>query len=247
MFWSLGIFDLFRGGLVALLSRHLPDRFDPLLVGVGFVLVMAISYLLGSMNWAVFISHVFYHDDIRKHGSGNAGTTNMLRTYGKKAALATFLGDGLKGVLAILIACGLFGGLVWLDVVAAYLAAFCAILGHVFPCFAKFKGGKGFATFAFCALALSPALFLILAFIFITLVLGTHFVSLGSVVTALFYPILLASFTPYGANTLFALLIAALITWCHRSNIKRIRERTERKTYFFGKKERADGTEDTKK
>ena len=257
MFWVFGIYNLFENGLLNALRTALgPDEVgEAALVGCGFLAVVILSYLLGSVNWALVISKLFYQDDIRRHGSGNAGTTNVLRTYGKKAAVFTFLGDGLKGVLSVVIACAIFGfpmqggvasgGAVVYDIhyihliTAAYLAALFALLGHIFPIFAKFRGGKGFATFLFSTLALNPIIGLMLVCIFFVLVLGSHFVSLGSIVTAAFYPILLSSFdqayTKYGVGTLFAFLMAALVAWSHRTNIKRLLDHTERKTYFFKK------------
>ena len=198
------------------------------------VLVAALAaYLLGNLNGSVCVSALVAHDDVRNHGSGNAGATNITRTYGKKAGLLTFFGDGLKGVVSILIACLIFGNLLPHLVTVCYLSAFICILGHVFPCFSHFRGGKGFATTALCVLVLNPIIFAILAVIFFALVAGTRYVSLGSVVTVLFYPVLLSSFdtmfSHYGVSVLFSLLIAALVTWAHRGNLKRIREGTERK------------------
>ncbi|MBE6604292.1 MAG: glycerol-3-phosphate 1-O-acyltransferase PlsY [Ruminococcaceae bacterium] len=262
MFWMWGIYNLFKNGLLNIIrtATNPGEIGEAVLVGCGFMAVIVISYLLGSVNWALVISRVFYHDDVRDHGSGNAGTTNVLRTYGKRAAVFTFLGDGLKGVLAVLVACAIFGypmivteinGLHHYDVryvqlvTAAYLAATFAIIGHILPIFAKFRGGKGFATFLLSALVLNPGIWLILIAIFLILVLGAHFVSLGSIVTAAFYPILLSSFdsvyTQYGIATLFAFCMAALIAWSHRTNIKRLWNHTERKTYFFGQKSKDEG------
>ena len=245
--WTWGIYNLFKNGLL----RYLLATLNPnesgraALIGGAFALCIILPYLLGSINWAIVISRVFYHDDIRKHGSGNAGATNMLRTYGLKAAIPTFLGDGLKGVVSILIAAAIFGHpdseLYFIyNVAACYMAAFFAILGHVFPCFYHFKGGKGFASTSLCILVLNPAIFAILIFVFFPLVIGTRYVSLGSVVSALCYPVFLSSFdmareNPYGFSVLFAFLIAMLITWAHRGNLKRIMDRTERKI-SFGKK-----------
>ena len=261
MFWVVGIYNLFENGILNLIrQRTAPGEVgEAALVGCGFAFCILVAYLLGSVNWALVISKLFYHDDVREHGSGNAGTTNVLRTYGKKAAALTFLGDGLKGVLAIVVACAVFGypfaysevsGGIYYDVhyihliTAAYLAAFFAVFGHVFPCFSKFRGGKGFATFLFSALALNPAIFLILITVFLVLVLGAHYVSLGSVVTVAFYPILLHSFdqaiSHYGIGTLFAFAIAALVIWSHRTNIKRLLSHTESKTYFFKKKPKGE-------
>ena len=109
MFWVFGIYDLFyffRGPVAALMS----EKSAPFLIGGGLILTFAIAYLLGSVNFALLISRAFFHDDVRTHGSGNAGTTNVLRTYGKKAAALTFLGDGLKGVLAIAAGSLIFAG-----------------------------------------------------------------------------------------------------------------------------------------
>ena len=265
--WTAGIYNLFTGGLVNLIRRNARpnEGGEALLVGIGFLLVIVLSYLLGSVNWAIVVSRVFYHDDIRRYGSGNAGTTNILRTYGKKAAIVTFLGDGLKGVLAIIVACLLFGfpmtgnilenGTIVYDIryihliTAAYLAAFFAMLGHIFPIFSKFHGGKGFATFLFTVLALNPIIALMLIAIFVIIVSGTHFVSLGSIITVAFYPILLGSFdgaiSGYGINTLFAFLMGAIVVWSHRANLKRLLNRSESKTYFF-KKKPAQKTEEQK-
>lgn len=252
MFFVFGIYDAFYSGIL----RTLDDagRYQPYMLALGFALILIVSYLLGSVNFALVISKLFYHDDIRTHGSGNAGTTNVLRTYGRGAAIATFFGDGLKGVAAILIACAVFGGTFYCPA-AAYLAALFAILGHIFPCFAKFHGGKGFATSFLSILALNPVIFGILCFVFFPLVLGTHYVSLGSVATMWFYSVFLFSlgktFNPlgdYGVPALVAIAMALLVTFSHRTNIKRLLNHTENKTYFFGKKpapvEKADNSDE---
>ena len=247
MFWVKGIYHLFENGLIKAIrsANDLGEVGDAALVGGGFLFCIVVAYLLGSINWALVISRLVYHDDVRKHGSGNAGSTNVLRTYGKKAAILTFLGDGLKGVAAILIACLVFGHshsepyFIYL-VTAAYLSAFFCIFGHVFPCFAHFRGGKGFATTALAIIALNPAIGAILAIIFFPLVAGTRYVSLGSVVTVMFYPIILGSFdgaiTRYGVNTLIALMMGLLVTFAHRGNLKRIMNGTERKLNLGHKK-----------
>ena len=102
------------------------------------LLCIAVPYLLGSVNFALVISKVFYHDDIRKYGSGNAGMTNMLRTYGKGAAAATLLCDMLKSVVSVL-----FGSFLLGTAFGGYLAGMFCVIGHIFPIFFKFKGGKG--------------------------------------------------------------------------------------------------------
>lgn len=252
-FWTCGIYDLFKYGLVQWLfdTFTLTETQSSLIIGGGFLLCIVASYLLGSISFAVLISRVFYHDDVRKYGSGNAGTTNMLRTFGKKAALMTFVGDTFKGVIAILIACLVFGaslesnvGGYWLLVTASYLSAFMCILGHVFPIFAKFRGGKGFATLLAAIAALDPVVFLLLMVVYFPMILMTHYVSLSSITIALFYPVLLATVDRtvplhIGTHIMIALLMGLLVTWCHRSNISRLIKGKERKTYLFKKKESA--------
>ena len=246
MVW--GFYNLFDNGLLhSLISKNaLGEEKQALLIGLSFAFCIIFSYLLGSVNFAIVVSRLFYHDDVRRHGSGNAGTTNVLRNYGKKAGALTFAGDGLKGVLSIIVTCLVFACPAeefrhyFYFITAVYFSAFFCIFGHVFPCFAKFRGGKGFATMALSVIFLNPFIALILAAIFFPLVLMTKYVSLGSVVAALFYPVLLHTFdsmefsaqvtsTYYGSSTLAALLIGALITWAHRGNIKRIMDHTERK------------------
>ncbi len=214
-----------------------------------FVIVsIALAYLLGSINSAIIISRVFYHDDIRKHGSGNAGLTNMLRTYGLKAAGGTLLGDILKTALAIFIA----GFLLGFNYVAGistvegycYLAGLFAVIGHVFPIYYKFKGGKGVLATATMALILSPIPFLILITVFILIVCWTKYVSLGSVVGAILYPVSIHAYfaIAFGSTTpawvsVSTIALALLIVWCHRGNLKRIQDRTERKISFKKKPE----------
>lgn len=253
-FLVFGIYDLFRNGIIRriLNATELPEGGRAAVLGGGFLLCIVVAYLLGSINWALVISRVVYHDDVRRYGSGNAGTTNILRTYGRKAAILTFVGDTLKGAVAVLFACLVFGYPAsepyYLHLVcAAYLSAFFCIFGHVFPCFSHFKGGKGFATMAGVILVLDPVIFLILFAMYVPLVLLSHYVSLSSIIAAMFYPVLLSSFDstrpiPLGVHALIAMLIAALIVWCHRSNIKRLLNHTENKFYL---KKRAPKEEPT--
>ena len=247
---AFGIYDLFGNGLIrSILERSSGEEWlVALLLGLGFFVCIAVSYLLGSINTAILLSKYVFRDDVRRHGSGNAGTTNVLRTYGRGAAGITFFGDSLKGVLAVVVACLLFGApqtearYLFL-ITATYMAAFCCILGHVFPCFSQFRGGKGFATMAGVILVLNPFLFVILFAVYVPMVLCSHYISLSSVVAALFYPMMLSLVdrvvTGYGIHVLFAMAIAVLVTWAHRGNLRRIFDGNERKTYIFGKKEKA--------
>ena len=190
-----------------------------------------IPYLLGSINFAVIISSKNYADDVRTHGSGNAGMTNMLRTYGKKAAALTLCGDALKAVVAALI------GYFMMGVYGAYIAGFFCVLGHVFPIFFKFKGGKGVVTAAASMLMCNPIVFFILAVLFVGIVAVSRFISLGSIMCALLYPVVLNGVEKVlvggsGAYMIFAILIAILVTLKHKDNIKRLLEGKENKLEF---------------
>ncbi len=148
---------------------------------------IAASYFLGGLNFAILVSKKLYNDDVRTHGSGNAGFTNMRRTYGMKVGALVFLGDLLKTIIAVLGAMLLFGR----D--TATLAGLACILGHCYPCFFSFKGGKGIATIAAMVLVLDPVVFLVLFVIFAIIVLSSKYLSLGSVMAVLLYPLLLRS------------------------------------------------------
>lgn len=202
---------------------------------------MAIPYLLGSLNFAIIFSRLFYRDDIRKYGSGNAGMTNMLRTYGKLPALATLACDMLKGAVAVVIGSLIFSA--WGEAIAGLFV----VLGHMFPCFYKFKGGKGVATTAMVVLATNPLVFVILLAIFLIIVIGTKFVSLGSIMCVMIYPYLLSKFE-IGPSVLSGIIIAALVIFMHRSNIKRLLAGTEAKISLKGnKKEQTDKENKRKK
>ena len=162
------------------------------------VLIAAVSavqaYLLGSIDTGILVSKFLYHDDVRKYGSGAAGMTNMLRTFGKKAAALTAFGDVLKGVLAVCIGRWLFTlmpeSTMLSPYLAVYLAAIFAIIGHLKPLYFGFKGGKGVLVAGGTILAIQPVLIPFLAVIFLACLLPTGMVSLGSVTMAALYPVL---------------------------------------------------------
>ena len=180
------------------------------------LLCIVLPYLLGSINPAIIISGASFRDDVRNHGSGNAGTTNMLRTYGKKAAVAVFALDMLKGALAVLLGRLIFG------IDGGALAGFFVAFGHMFPIYYKFRGGKGVACLATVILVISPITFLFLLGIFLVIVIGTRMVSLASVMCALLYPLILRAFANYGLNVAMAVLSACFVAYMHRENLKRI-------------------------
>lgn len=203
---------------------------------------LVVSYLLGSVNFAIIITKLFLHEDIRSYGSGNAGMTNVLRTVGKGAAALVTLGDFSKGLLSVLLMRFLFhvvlqspdSGLFF-----EYLAAIFALLGHLFPVFYKFKGGKGILVSAGALLATSPISLLCSLIAFAIGTFSTKIVSVGSIVSAVVYPI--ATFvvrTMEGSptrwwETLLAVAIGGAIIFMHRANIGRLLRGEENR---FGKK-----------
>ena len=219
---------------------------------LGFVLlIVTAAYLLGSINSAIVVSRLLYHDDIRKHGSGNAGLTNTLRTYGAKAAGLTLLGDVLKTALAILLAAVLFGFNYVRGISTGegfcYIAGLFSVLGHIFPIYYKFKGGKGVLSTSAMVLILCPGVFLLLFILFVLIVFMSRYVSLGSICAAGLLPIVLHSYflvilkaQPFGLITLTTVILAVMIIILHKENIKRIQSRTERKLSFKKKGDRED-------
>ena len=205
------------------------------------------AYLLGSVDTGILISKYLYHDDVRNHGSGAAGMTNMLRTFGKKAAALTATGDVLKGVIAVCIGRWLFGylpeGATVSSYLGVYLAAILAVIGHLKPLYFGFKGGKGIAATAGLILSMSWQMTLLSILTFGTAVALTHYVSLGSL---LVYIGFLIELIVFGQNGMFgmsqahlnemyvvAVLLTALAFFMHRANIVRLIHGTERKTYLF--------------
>ena len=224
-----------------------------ILLTVAFAFIaIAAGYLLGSINSAIIISKLLYGDDIRRHGSGNAGMTNMLRTYGKNAAILTLVGDLLKTVIAIVIG-SILGGFGYIGGISVggncvmplnYMAGFAAVVGHILPIYYKFKGGKGVLCTATLALVLTPIEFGILLLLFVAMVAWSKYVSLGSVTVATLYPVLvhghfpMMNSTPTGVLSLVTVLLAIIIVYCHRENLKRISQGTERKLSVGGKKKK---------
>ena len=192
------------------------------------LLCVILPYLLGSVNFAVIISAQRYNDDVREHGSGNAGMTNMMRTYGRKAAALTLAGDALKAILAALLGYYAFG------LIGAHMAGFFCVFGHLYPIFFKFKGGKGVVTAAFSILMCNPIVFLILIVLFIVIVLIWRYISLGSIMCIMLYPLVLNGVDNVfaggsGIYMIFAFLTMVLVVAKHKDNIKRLLNKTESK------------------
>ena len=197
-------------------------------VGVSMIICIAAGYLLGSINASIIISGKLFKDDIRRHGSGNAGMTNVMRTYGKKMAVITFAGDFLKAVVSTLIGRAFFG------YYGALLAGFFCFLGHIFPCYYRFKGGKGVVTAAAMILMTDPLVCLILFVLFVLIVWLTKYISAGSVICLLLYPVILNNlYTEFlGFPVLCAFAVGLLCAFAHRENLKRIFKGEENKFTF---------------
>ncbi len=223
--------------------------FGALYIG-GFVVCIAAGYLLGSINTAIILSHVKYGADIRSSGSGNAGMTNVLRTYGAGSAGVTLAGDATKTLIAYIVGTLIFG------IRGAYFACFMCVVGHIFPIYYKFKGGKGIVCAGMMILLLDPLAFLIILAVFIIVLIGFKYVSLASIMAAMIYPMAHSWMLPYipsriwPGSTAFAVVTAVLVLWRHYPNMKRLLNRTESKIDFaklFGKKkEKSDGKDKEK-
>ena len=232
----LHLFLRYEIGFMGLIGYFWKDV--PLIPSMLLVLVyVLIPYLLGSINTAILVSRHFYHDDIRKYGSGNAGFTNVMRTYGKKAAIITFAGDILKTLLAILVGWCVFGYL------TAYIAGFACFLGHIFPVFYNFKGGKGVLCMATIMLMLDWRIFCALLVVFVGIVMATKYISAGSVICAMMFPLMLNRMNNTGIYMIefVAIAIAVIVVIKHRENLKRIFNGTESKFKIKKSKETGEG------
>ena len=196
----------------------------------------AAAYLLGSLSFSIIVTRLLYHKDIRTFGSGNAGMTNVLRTFGKGAAALTIVGDIGKGILAVLLAKWAFGAFTAADpIYGAYIAAFCAVLGHVYPVYFGFKGGKGILVSVAVLMTVEWIPACILLGIFIIVVALTRYVSLGSCIAAVCYPVTILVYSLITGdpcvwiNVILSALIAVLILFMHRGNLVRLKNHTEKK------------------
>lgn len=187
-------------------------------------LAMICAYLLGSFSTSITVSKLFYHQDIRQMGSGNAGATNTLRNFGAHKALLVVLGDGLKAALAMWLAQWLVGP------EAMLYAGGLAVLGHIFPVYYGFQGGKGVMSAAAMILVFDWRMFLIMLAVFAATVLLTRVVSLASILAAVsFLPSMLLFHRDNLWYVLFSGALAAVVIWKHRSNIRRLAQGTESK------------------
>lgn len=196
-------------------------------------LTLLVSYLLGCFNGSVMTSHFIIRDDVRQHGSGNAGLTNFYRTYGARYALCVIICDIGKTVLACLIGGYLMHWVVGDWTLGLLIAGIGCELGHMFPVFFGLRGGKGILSGGVLVLLLDWRVALIAWGLFVSLWLLTRYVSLGSVAATASMPV--SVFFLLGHNWLYTVLsaaIAALVIWCHRGNIQRLLSGTEKKFHW---------------
>jgi glycerol-3-phosphate acyltransferase PlsY len=190
------------------------------------IIAIIIAYLLGSISCAILIAKIYKTPDPRTEGSGNAGATNVLRIAGKQQAAMVLIGDMLKGLVAVLI-----GHLFGVQGFALGLVALAAVVGHIFPLYFGFKGGKGVATAIGAVMGLSVISGILMAAVWGAIAFTTRYSSLASIITVILAPVFLlifakaAFFIPLAAT-------AALIVWKHKENIVRLQNKTESKIEF---------------
>ena len=198
------------------------------------VMVAAASYFLGCFNGAVIVSKYILRDDVRNHGSGNAGLTNFHRTFGGGLTFVVILCDVLKAVIAVLLGSWLFA---WDPLLGKYFAALFCLLGHMFPCMFHFKGGKGILSGGTIALMIDWRVALVVWGGFLILVIVTRYVSLGSLWAGASFPFISWYCYPSVRIVVLAFLCGGLVVWQHRGNAQRLIHGKERKLSFHKEKE----------
>jgi glycerol-3-phosphate acyltransferase PlsY len=209
------------------------------MISIEYIIAIIIAYLLGSIPNAVWYGKLFYGIDVREHGSKNAGATNTLRVLGNKPGFVVLFLDLFKGFLASM--------LVWLlpqaeagsntfIIIQISLGAF-AVIGHVFPVFAGFRGGKGIATLLGVVIALNYWLALACLVIFVAIVWLTRYISVGSMISAILSPVIVLALFQWQVNAMFyfCCVVAILVLYTHRANIQRLRNGNENRFSFHKK------------
>ena len=195
---------------------------------LGYILIAIISYLIGNISTSYIIAKRVAGVDIRTKGSGNAGSTNVMRTLGKKAGAFTFAGDVLKGVVSVLLG-GFISGLFGMDpLIGKYIAVVAVVSGHNWPALLGFRGGKGVATSLGAMLAVNPIAALSCLGVFIIIVVVTKYVSLGSVLSISCSPFIML-YTGNKPGLIVTTFLALSVIFTHRTNIKRLMNGTEGK------------------
>lgn len=208
------------------------------------ILLVVCAYLLGSISSAVLVSKRFYGMDIREHGSGNAGATNTFRVLGKNAGVIVMIADMLKGFVAVKLS--LLSGYSWNPepsvpfVNLQIVLGIAAVLGHIFPVFANFRGGKGIATLFGMILGIQPIVAVSLVGVFMLMLLATRYVSLSSISASIAFPLLILFIfrEPELSYKIFAIGTAALVVLTHHKNITRLLTGSESKVPIFKKRDK---------
>jgi acyl phosphate:glycerol-3-phosphate acyltransferase len=208
------------------------------LIGLQDIILVGAAYLIGSIPTSVWIGKRFYSVDVREHGSGNSGATNSLRILGKKAGIIVLIIDMLKGWLAVgivIFSSYATGSSQHIHLEVALACA--AILGHIFPIYAGFKGGKGVATGLGIIIAFSPIVALLCILVFVFVFIAFHYVSVASMIGALSFPLWMAliSNMHYRWVVAFSIFLPLLVIFMHRKNIARLLQKKESKMQLFKK------------
>ena len=208
------------------------------------IVALIIAYLMGSVASAVWIGQFFYKIDVREYGSGNSGATNAFRVLGKKAGIAVLLIDSSKGWLSVNIAALMhhFGLIHLIPGTASFMdfqltIGIATLIGHIFPIYVGFRGGKGIATLLGILLAIHPGAALTSMAVFVAVLLISRYVSLSSMIASITFPVVIIIFyqTTIPSLVIFSLLIAILVLITHQKNIERLLNKEESKANIFGK------------
>ncbi len=214
-----------------------------------YALLILAAYLIGSIPSSILIGRIFYHLDIRDHGSGNAGAANTFRVLGWKAGVTVLLFDAFKGWISVRLAhfAGIVPGPSEAFMTQQLILGTTAAVGHIFPIYARFKGGKGVATFLGVALAIAPWATLISIGAFILALFLFNYISLSSMIAGAMFPVSvwLILPSPWLSLRIFAILVALLLIWTHRSNIRRIIRGEESRASDLIKKKKKPQEEQT--
>lgn len=205
------------------------------------ILLVLFAYLLGSIPSAVWVSKRFYGIDIREHGSGNAGATNTFRVLGKNAGVIVMIADMLKGFIAVKLS--ILSTYTWTSepfVNLQVILGIAAVLGHIFPVWAGFRGGKGIATLFGMILGIQPLVAVSLVGVFMLMLLVTRYVSLSSISASIAFPLLILFIfrEPELSYKIFAIGTAALVVLTHHKNITRLLTGSESKVPIFKKRDK---------
>ena len=204
-----------------------------------FLLTALCAYLLGCINGSILVSTCIFRDDIRKHGSGNAGLTNFYRTFGTKGVAGVLLSDILKAVLAVLLGGFLLGHFAGLPMVGKLLATIFVLLGHMYPVTFGFHGGKGVLSGISALFLIDWRIALIALGVFLAVVLLSRYVSLGSICAAISFLICLWLFYHDAAFEILGAIAAGLMIFAHRGNINRLLHGTENRFHLHKRGENA--------